>query len=378
MIGENSNNNKTSFAVCMRTLALSMALLPSVSLVRAEMPKITGFVDTTYNYNFNRPASTSTAFRSYDNAANTILLNNAQLNISGSVGENTGYVIEPSFGSDAALNTSAGSGAADDFDLQEAYITYKVPNAPIDFKAGKFVTLEGIEVIESKDNFLISRGFLFGLAENYTNIGAMTTVSAPKIVSLSVGMINGWDVMRDNNTGKSLISKIGLNFGDMLNGGFVVYYGPEKSGNTNDQRFSFDSTWFSKPCDKLTLALQFNAGTEEKSAAAGTVNAGGLSHWYGASFQPKIKLCDRTSLGARYEWFQSLDGDRATSANALVPPGIVLQNLSIAPTLNLTESLMFRVEYRYDWSSQVAFETADGSFSNSTQNTLSSQVIYSF
>lgn len=357
---------------------LSLASLYCLFLTRgvsAEGPNISGFVDTTYVYNTNRPATQTNGFRSYDGANNTIQLNNAQVTIEGSLSEGVGYVVETNYGSDAAVNTSGGSGGADDFDIQEAYLTYRIDKTPmpIDIKAGKFVTLQGIEVIESKDNFIITRGFLYGLAEAFTHVGAMATVSAPEVVSLSFGVINGWDLSTDNNEAKSIISRLGLDFGDMLSGGFVFYYGAEKAGNNQDQRFSFDTTWFAKPVDNVTIALQFNAGTEEKSSLID----GAASHWYGFTIQPKVELNDMFGIGARYEYFENLDGDRAPDPN-VATRGLILQNITLAPTVNVTESVMFRTEYRYDWASELAFERSDGTFSKGENSTFSAQLIYSF
>ncbi|MDO8580004.1 MAG: outer membrane beta-barrel protein, partial [Candidatus Omnitrophota bacterium] len=149
-----------------------------------KMPKISGYIDTTYNYNFNKPASqttklgtpgTSTAginLSSYVTKANDITFNTAHLAFNGSLKDGIGYTIELDAGSDANVNTpTSGAGAADDFDLQEAYLTSPLFETGINLKVGKFVTLEGIEVIESPLNPNISRGHLFGMAEPFTHVG---------------------------------------------------------------------------------------------------------------------------------------------------------------------------------------------------------------
>ncbi len=359
--------------------------------VNAEAPKISGFLDTTYTYDFNRPASRTTALRSFDRKTDTFLLNAAQVNIEGSK-DGIGYYSELAFGTDASVYKSAGTGAdaglpgapstvAYNFELQEAFLTYKCPMSGVMLKAGKFATTQGIEVIESKDNFTITRGLLFGLAEPYTHVGLMAGYAFPKIVDFWVGATNGWDLHTDNNYGKSVIGKIGLNFGDMASGSFSVIHGPEQANTTINARTSVDTTWFLKPTSKLTLALQANAGVEDKTNVADrngdALADGGAGHWFGAGIQPKYSFTDKFSLGARYEWFSDLDGAR-TGAGA-TGATTVAQNLTIAPQVNMTDALAMRVEYRHDWTSRgTVFENESGLFNRGDVNTVGLEFIYKF
>ena len=382
------------------SLGLALGVLMAASAtVRAEAPKISGFIDTTYGYNLNKPSTRTNGFRSFDNRTDTFLLNNAQLNIEGGK-DGIGYYAELAYGTDASVFKSAGAGTdtsltqtggagAPNFELQEAFLTYKCPITSLQFKAGKFATYQGIEVIESKDDFTISRGLLFGLAEPFTHTGAMVGYALPKYIDFWVGAVNGWDMYTDNNTGKTIVSKLGINLGDKVNGNVSILYGPEQGpspantaavtagapavvgiANTNNQRTSIDTTWFLSPIKMLTIGLQANAGQEDKAS----LKNGGVAHWYGVGIQPKINVTDKFFVGGRYEWFSDLDG-----ARTLVPAGTILQNITIAPGVNLTEDLMARVEYRYDWSSANSlFVTSDGVASQSHQSTIGAELVYKF
>ncbi|OGR86452.1 MAG: hypothetical protein A3A86_06455 [Elusimicrobia bacterium RIFCSPLOWO2_01_FULL_60_11] len=345
----------------------------------ADAPKISGFVDTTFNYDLNRPASRTTSMRSFDRKTDNFLLNNAQVQIDGSK-DGIGYMTKLDYGTDASVLKSAGTGAdaglptppsttAVNFEVQEAYLTYKCPVSSVMLKAGKFVTTEGIEVIESKDNFTISRGHLFGLAEPYTHTGIMAGYDIG-IANLWVGAVNGWDNYVDNNYGKTLLAKIGLNISPAVQGSFSLLHGAEKNNNTNDARTSIDTTWFFKPMDKTTIGVQFNYGQEDHTSVA-TDRLGALGHWYGFGLQPKFDVTDKVFVGGRYEWFSDLDGARTGATH-------IHQNITLSPGVNLTESLMFRVEYRYNWATASVYEGSDGLFSKSTDSTLASEFIFKF
>jgi hypothetical protein len=300
--------------------------------------------------------------------------------------EGIGYMAKLAFGTDPSVYKAAGTGAdaglpaapstvAYNFEVGEAYLTYKCPKTSMQFKAGKFVTFQGIELIESKDNFTISRGLLFGLAEPFTHVGALAGYAFPKVLDVWVGVTNGWDLHTDNNIGKTFLAKVGLALNEKVSGSISMTQGAEKANNTNDARTSFDTTWSIKPIEKVTVALQANMGQEDKVSIADRnsdgIADGSLGHWYGIGIQPFVSLTEKFGMGARYEWFSDLDGSRTGTTQ-------IVQNITFAPTLKITESLMFRVEYRYDWSSKQVFEGSDALVNNSTAKTLATQLIYKF
>jgi hypothetical protein len=288
-------------------LGLALGVLMAASAgARAEAPKISGFIDTTYNYNLNKPNTRTNQFRSLDGRTDVFLLNNAQVNIEGGK-DGVGYYAELMYGTDGSVVKSAGLGTDTtltpgggagnpNFELQEAFLTYKCPITSLQLKFGKFATPQGLEVIESKDNVSISRGFLFGLAEAYTHTGALIGYTFPKYIDFWVGAVNGWDLYTDNNTGKSLLAKVGINPCDKISGSVSIIHGPEQASNTNNARTNIDTTWVFKPCPKSSVGLQFLAGQEDN--AVGATAGAGKAHWYGATVQPKYDITDKFNIGA--------------------------------------------------------------------------------
>lgn len=343
-------------------------------------PTISGYVDTQYGYNFNKPITGTTALRSYDAQDNTIS-NTAHLSLAGSMGDGIGYVVDLDAGHDP--NTTVGGQTPSSVALQEGYLTY-VSSSKIGFKFGKFATYEGIEVIETNQNPTISRGYLFGLAEPFTHVGGVVTYAVGKI-DFAAGVVNGWDVPNDNNTGKTFVGKIGLNMGDPLSATLSGYHGPEQNAVTSGStivdsrsganRDSIDLTVLTKIIPKVDLYLQGNSGTEKQaidSNGDGVLDAGDArASWSGAGIQPLIHFTDKFTVGSRLEYFYDKNGART---------GVVKNaatNFTITPGYQITKNIQVRAEYRYDTSNKKIWVDDKGTAKDSA-NTVTAQFLVSF
>jgi hypothetical protein len=300
---------------------------------------LAGFVNTTYNYNFGRPASGGNTLFSYNAQHNSLLLNAAHLALTGSVSDALSWTVELDFGADAQVNTYAATPMP--VDVQEAYGVYT--KGKLGVKIGKFVTYQGIEVIESPANPTISRGLLFGLAEAFYHTGAVLTYQVSDKADLAVGVIQGWDVLYDTNRGKMGVVKVGLAPSDKFALTLSTYVGPDLAGNDDDFRISADATGVFKPSDKLDIWFQGNFGTELTDPSVS---------WFGAGVQPVIRLSDTFALGARAEFFKD-EGARTGADQTLI-------NISAAPTFTIAPGFIVRVEGRVDISSEDVFEDSDG------------------
>jgi len=321
-----------------------------------------GYFSASYNYNVAK--GTTNTLRSYDFKANQILLNNLHLVASGSPSEKLSYTAELDFGSDASVHGLLHQGTILPLapgqvpgpvavDIQEAYMTYAFSDK-FKFTGGKFVTFEGIEVIESPANPTISRGYLFGLAEPFTHVGGYVTYQATGEVDLKVGVINGWDLLVDNNPNKTIISRLGINLGDPLSVGISFYTGVEQL-NSSDARNSFDLTGVTKIIPDVALNFQANYGTETISSVD--------AKWFGFGLQPVIPINENLNLGVRAEYFADDQGARTGIGN------LNALNFSVVPAYKY-DGVTFRFEYRFDNSSQNIFVKEVGTAKNSSTVSL--------
>jgi hypothetical protein len=304
---------------------------------------------------------------SYVTKANSFTFNTAHVALSGSLPEGVGYTIEIDAGSDATVTApTTGAGAADDFDLQEAYLTSPLFDTGVNLKVGKFVTLEGIEVIESPLNPTISRGHFFGMAEPFTHVGFLLSRELPiKGLELRAGLVNGWDVLTDNNEGKTVFGGFGINYGDLASGGLSIYYGPEQTSNDENNRTSVDLTLFNKSIPKLTLGFQANWGQEEGIS-------GDTDIWRGLGIQPVYQFTDNFSLAARAEYMENKLGSRFGNS------GGEASNFTITPAYKLNDSTTARLEYRHDVANNSFFEGEDGVFDEKSADQILAEFFYTF
>lgn len=320
-------------------------------------PTISGHIEATYNYYFGD--TTVNALRSYDARANQILLNNAHIAITGTPSKKLTYDAEVDFGTDAGVHgllNQVGGGPSIGVDLQEAYMTYSFSDK-FKFTGGKFVTFEGIELIEGPANPTISRGYLYGLAEPYCHVGGYFTFIASDQIDIRLGVINGWDLLIDNNKDKTIIGRFGVNLGDPLAFGISGSWGVEQPEPSNNARTSIDLTGITRVINCVALNFQANYGAE---------SFGNLeTSWFGFGIQPVIALSDIVNIGTRIEYFSDKDGVRTGTGikdfNTL--------NLTLVPTFKL-DDFTIRVEYRFDSANNAIFPVSENTPSK-TSSTVS-------
>jgi hypothetical protein len=299
-------------------------------------PKVNGYVETAYHLLATHPKGQTGApsifWRSYDSSArNSFLLHNAHLAVSHSMNDEVSAVVEIDAGSDAAI--TSGSGGSYAFDVQEAYLTYK----PSEFSltAGKFVTYEGIEVIEGPMNPTLTRGYLFGLAEPFTHVGVKAHYTTDKF-DIGGGVINGWDQMIDLNGGKMIMLRAAVTPTDKFMAALSGYVNISDSNASDHGLISIDLTGMGKLSDDFALWFQGNFGHQKV--------AGLSASWWGLGVQPTYMSGD-FSFGGRVELFSDPKGVRTNIGGITKATGL---NITATPGYNLGGGFVARFELRLD------------------------------
>jgi hypothetical protein len=337
--------------------------------------------DIYYLYQFNNPknlTNNSLGTPEYDVRDNTPALSLAELNLAYAVPAQGGFGAKATLitGDTADLNAGGGYLGVDASTDQEArfknieqlYVTYASKSgAGVDF--GKFYTPFGYEVTESNANFNYSRSDLYAdmlpiyhagfrfYTPNYNGfVGTLYVVN-----SISDTANEG---VRDDNSSKAFI-------------GVFNYSDPKgKYAAVEDIGYSEDLNVAGYDTDKLTLSdtdltLNLNAANmlafeyayrKDDGGSQGTSSTNGYAAYF------KHNLNAKENLAARWDYVdQKLIGK----------PWEITGTYSVQST----PKFLTRLEYRYDKASgpnDAIFAASDGSFTKSSQSTVSVSEVFTF
>ncbi len=331
---------------------------------------VTGFVDGYYGYNFNHPHSRTSDFRAFDRPTNQFSLNMVQLIFDKTPDANNsrlGYRLALGYGE--AMNVVNGSdpaGLGFAQYMKEAYFSYLAPvganGLQVDF--GKFVTPHGAELIETQDNWNYSRGLLFTYAIPFYHFGLRTSYAFNDKYTLAGFLVNGWNNVVDNNTGKTY----GVGFGWTPHPRFSLTQnymtGPETAGTNMNWRQLSDTVVNISPTDRLAFVLNYDYGRGDR--VDGLLNP---VSWQGWAGMVRYSLSSNNAIAMRYEWFDDPDGF-ATDA------GQQLKEFTGTFERRIANRLITRWEYRYDYSNQPSY--TKGAAPVGSQSTVAAGLIYTF
>jgi hypothetical protein len=155
-------------------------------------------------------------------------------------------------------------------DIVEAYgnLHLPIPNLTaggLDFKFGKFVTLEGAETIDPRTNVFYSHSYIFNFGIPFNNTGFQAALHATKWMDFYAGINRGVNTsIKDNNNSVAFEGGIGLNLlGGNLTVLAITHAGPELPGNNHDWRYLNDVTATWKITKALTSITDLNYAYDE-------------------------------------------------------------------------------------------------------------------
>ena len=330
---------------------------------------VNGFLSIFYEYNTNHPPTGTNQYRVFDDVANSISVDAAELVVQKPVTKpgDAGFRVDAVAGAVARVASAAGLFYGQDFDLQQAFVSYLAPvGSGLRFDFGKFVTHMGNEVIEGYDgwNDNATRSFVFGYAIPFTHTGLKASYTFSDELAGMLQLCNGWDVAKDNNSGKSFGAQIVWTPARAvaITGNYMV--GPERADSNSDLRSvgNLVGQWKATILSVFTLELTY--GSEPNA-----VTTGRTATWSGIVGYARFGLSDRFALILRGEYFADPDGARTGVEQ-------YLKEITLTPEWRISSHFLVRADLRVDWSNQNVFENRSG-FTN-TQPTLLVDAIYMF
>lgn len=323
---------------------------------------VSGYIDSFYNQNYNSPSSRFSQVQALNITANKLSLNSATASIS--------------YDGPVGFRVDVGNGRTyDSFFLSEpkhtdwsryllnAYVTVKPASwkgLTLDF--GKFVTSAGAEVTETHLNWNYSRSLLFAFGPYY-HVGLRATKPITSSWTIGGQIVTGWNVMRDNNTGKTFgfTSVNTFSKGAWAN---TYYTGPENTATNTGYRNFYDTALTLNPTDRVSLYVNLDVGNNKFAT-------GGSGTFWGIGSAARFKINNRFAIAPRLEYYSDKDGFWTGTPQAF-------KDFTLTGEMKLNDSFITRLEYRKDWSDQPYFQVGPNPGLSKHQNMLVAGVMVVF
>ncbi len=336
---------------------------PAKSLFTVGKVDISGSVDGYYTLNFNHPETGTNGLYNFNFDANAANLNLAKITFEMAPGP-VGFRVDIAGGRAMKWMAAADPAPGAFRYMEQAYISFKPAKAKgleVDF--GKFVTTAGAEVIESKDNWNYSRSLLFAWGIPYYHMGVKTSFPVGKHFTGGVLLVNGWNNLWDNNTGKTLGFVGNINVGKVTwSNNF--YTGPEKTDINKGFRNLYDSTIMVNANSKTSFYVNFDFASDRRIG-------GGSDKFGGVAGAFRYQASSKVAVASRLEWFKDASGfSTGVPQNA--------KEFTFTVEHKTASWLLSRMEYRHDWSDKDYFDRGRGQMVYKNQPTLTLGMIAYF
>lgn len=331
--------------------------------------EVSGFIDTYYAYNFNQPRSRINTLRFFDTRHNQFAFNVAGITFERKPDvENSrfGFMLDLNFGPAADILSSFEPGRIETYkNIHQAYGSYLAPlGSGLQFDVGKFISWNGAEWDEAKSNWNYSRGLLYTYAQPGYHSGVQASYDFNDKVSLLGAIVNGWDNVEENNSGKTFALSLTLTPTSKFS--LIQSYttGPEQPNDRRHYRHLFDTIATYNITRRLSIMGNYDYGFDK-------LTAGNKVRWQGIGAYLRYAFTDRFALSPRFEWYGDYDGFTTGTAQKL-------KEATLTGEYKLGGNLLTRLELRRDWSDKFVFEKNEPGKLSRSQATLIGGFIWSF
>ncbi len=339
--------------------------------------EVSGIVDGYYSYNNNK-VDLFTQGRAFDVRHNAFSLQLAKVTLEkkNSKDNPLGFRVDLGLGEtvDRVISVSDSSRNDATKHVLQAYASYVAPvGNSLTLEFGKFYTPVGAEVIETKDNFNYSRGWLFTYGPYY-HAGLRAKYAINDKLALTGFLVNGWDNLFENNVNNNAGKTVGFQVGLTPTKKFALTQtylaGPEAPlanvpavSARDNWRHVADTVATVYVTDKLSLLGNFVYGTDGD-------NTGKRGKWTGFAGYFKYAFNDKLAFSPRFEILHDKNGLRTGTAQTV-------KDITLTQELKLLNNFITRLEYRRDFSNRKFFTNAAG-VAKDNQNTFLLGVSYFF
>jgi hypothetical protein len=345
-----TNVRRRTWAMLLTCLASSTVLLAQTDTTDDEARElsISGFVDGFYGYNSNRPADHANFLPGLGTSAkrdNEASINLAQLDLV-LAPKPVGFKLSLGYGTAVDVVHAAevrGVAASPELwrHVVQASVQYQTEvGRGLFVEAGVYPSHIGFEAFQTKDNWNYTRSWL-GELSPYYQTGVKLAYPFGERWSGQLHLLNGWQVISDNNRGKSVGLQLARS-SDALTLSFNGLVGPELAGNDDDLRALFDTVAVWKATPSFSLGGSIDVAREERPT-------GDDANWQGVGLYARFAPPDaRTAFALRGEYYDDEDGAISGFAQTLREVTATLEHRPVP-------RMILKLEGRYDRSDVAVF-----------------------
>lgn len=345
------------------TAVLAVLNVPSGLAAQASLGQsgitLSGLVEASFTHS-SAPAAGTIAGRLFDRNHDQFMLNQLELSLDRAFDptkRSAGFHMDLLLGQNASQFQAAGLNLGDQGDLPQAYVILNLPTANgagVQIKAGKMISLPGVEAVYDVNNPNVSLGFQATYVEMATGTGFDVEHRFNRHLDAEVRVLNGWDVVQDNNRHVSVGARAGITVDAATSANLVAWTGPEEAGNDSSMRYGVDAVVNRRVGPRATAWVQADYGREDANPALPdpTRNA----QWWGIGAWVKYDVLPSADLAVRADYLDDEGGARTSGVLGL--PANLGQRLgsgTITLNIHAWSGAMVRPEVRYDRSSLAAF-----------------------
>lgn len=307
---------------------------------------IQGYVDLYYMYDMSRPVSKNKTYFVSSNRHNEMNINLAYIDIKYASRNVRGRFV-PAFGTYINSNYAQEDGTLKY--MLEASVGVKLfKNKEIWLDAGVFGSPYTNESAVSKDHLCYSRSFAPEYVPYYLS-GLKLSVPLNAKLNAYFYVLNGWQVIRDNNDSKSIGTQLEYRPTDNLLLNWNTYIGNERS----ELRPDFGNRYFSDifmlyTKGKFSATTCVYAGIQEQILASQKEDL----VWWNANVIGKYQFTPKVALAGRLEHFNDPKGVQIQS---VTPNPFSSSSSTLGLHLNPAANMMIRMEMRNFWSKDKVY-----------------------
>lgn len=304
-----------------------------------EALTFSGYLETYYLFNFNRPANnTQPGFIYSHNRVNEVNANLGFLKASYET-EKVRVNFALMTGTYANANLAAEPGVLKNiFEANAGMKISSTKNIWID--VGIFSSHIGFESAIGKDCWTLTRSMLADNSPYYESGVKLSYTTDSEKWFLSGLLLNGWQRIQrvEGNSLPSFGTQITFKPTSSITLNSSSFIGTDKADSVRQMRYFHNFYGIFQLTEKLGLTVGFDMGAEEKSPEVSAVNA-----WYSPVAIIQYAINDKWSIAARGEYYQDENGVLITTETA---NGFKTTGVSINLDYTIIPTALWRIEAR--------------------------------